>query len=94
MAIVNVSADSGGKFGGNSNDGKKLWSSCLFLFYGQPTLLHYGGKLLISATMGSRRYRDGFFLQEFDKRLEPFAPWYSQSLQGVDFTENYTILWF
>jgi hypothetical protein len=38
--------------------------------------------------------RDGILGHQFNKRLESFAPCYSQSLLLSDFKENHTILWF
>ncbi len=47
------------------------------------------GKLLVRQDS-----RDGILGHQFDKRLESFAPCYSQSLLLADFTENHTLLWF
>jgi hypothetical protein len=38
--------------------------------------------------------RDGILGPQFNKRLESFAPCYSQSLLLADFKENHTLLWF
>ncbi len=39
-------------------------------------------------------YWDGILGHQFEKRLESFAPCYSQSLLLADFTDNHTLLWF
>jgi hypothetical protein len=38
--------------------------------------------------------RNGILRHQFHKRLESFAPSYSQSLLLADFKENHTLLWF
>ncbi len=39
-------------------------------------------------------YRDGILGYQFNKRLESFASYYSQSLLRADFKEKHTLLWF
>ncbi len=41
----------------------------------------------------SSEARDGIHGQKFKKRLESFAPCYSQFLLLADFKENHTLLW-
>ncbi len=42
----------------------------------------------------SSEARDGIHGHQFNKRLESFAPCYSQFLLQADFKENHTLLWF
>ncbi len=39
-------------------------------------------------------FRDGILGHQLNKRLESFAPCYSQSLLLADFKENHTLLWY
>ncbi len=41
----------------------------------------------------NQEWRDGILEHQFNKRLESFAPCYSQSLLLVDFEENRTLCW-
>ncbi len=41
-----------------------------------------------------KKSRDRILEHQLNKRLESFAPCYSQSLLLADFKENHTLLWF
>jgi len=79
----NLQAGEEGK-GPNHTTVKKPWSSV------NHSLLCF---CHITDILCMRVFRDGIVGHQFDKRLESFAPFYSQSLPLADFTENHTLLW-
>jgi hypothetical protein len=48
----------------------------------------------VTQNMNYEEYGDGILGHQFNRRLEFFAPCYSQTLLQADFKENHTLLWF
>jgi hypothetical protein len=48
----------------------------------------------VKFTVSLKNPRCGILRHQFNRRLESFAPSYSQSLLLADFRENHTFVWF
>jgi hypothetical protein len=55
---------------------------------------HFIDGLIAARCPTMRTHGDGILGHQFNKRLNSFAPYYSQSLLLVDFKENHTPQWF
>jgi hypothetical protein len=68
-----------------------FWLGSLFArHFGVPRRVEPSGRL----EPGDKTTREWILGHQFNKRLEPFIPCYSQSLLLSDFKVNHTLLWF